>query len=202
MKGWGTFWTLPKRWKLWQVILWKHWSTHKEKGTPSGGKGCSFKKFYKHHFPIFMRNLNFGEARVWLTRLKELLRVLDCTKEQKVKRAAYKFIGEARRWWYAKRNSLVMKLGSEEAITWTQFKEEFYREYSWSLRRSTLRELHSKKENSHWCHRCGRLHFEKCRSRKNLCYGCGKVGHYIRNYNQAKRNGTGLPGRKWWQDEG
>jgi hypothetical protein len=41
----------------------------------------------------------------------------------------------------------VMELGSEEAISWTRFKEEFYREYSWSLRRSTPRELHSKKES-------------------------------------------------------
>jgi hypothetical protein len=40
----------------------------------------------------------------------------------------------------------VMELGSEEAIPWTRFKEEFYREYSWSLRKSTPRELHSKKE--------------------------------------------------------
>ena len=59
-------------------------------------------------------------------RLEELLRVMDYTEEQRVKYAAYKFSGEARRWWYAKRNSLVMELGSEEAITWTRFKEEFY----------------------------------------------------------------------------
>jgi hypothetical protein len=71
-----------------------------------------------------------------------------------------------------------------------------YREYSWSLRRSTPRELHSKKEKCRWCHRCGRLHLTKCRSRKNLCYGCGKVGHFIRNCNKAKRNGIGPPGRK------
>jgi hypothetical protein len=81
-------------------------------GTPSGGKGCSFKEFYDHHFPMFKGNLNSGEAREWLTSLEELLRVMDCTEEQRVKYAAYKFSGETRRWWYAKRNSLVMKLGS------------------------------------------------------------------------------------------
>jgi hypothetical protein len=54
---------------------------------------------------------------------------MDCTKEQRVKYAAYKFFGEARQWWYAKRNLLVMELGSEEAITWTRFKEKFYRKY-------------------------------------------------------------------------
>jgi hypothetical protein len=62
--------------------------------------------------------------------LEELLRVIDCTEEQRVKYAVYKFSGEARQWWYAKRNLLVMELGSEEAITWTRFKEEFYQEYS------------------------------------------------------------------------
>ena len=144
---------------------------------------------------MFKGNLNSREVRVWLMRLEELLRVMDCTKEQRVKYAAYKFSRKARRWWYAKRNSLVMELGSEEAITWTRFKEEFYQEYLWSLR-STPRELHSKKEKSRWCHRCGWLHFGKYRSRKNLYYGCGKVGHFIRNYNQAKRNGTSPPESK------
>ena len=68
---------------------------------------------------MFKGNLNFGEARVWLIRLEELLRVMDFTEEQRVKYAAYKFFGEARRWWHNKRNSLVMELGSEKAITWT-----------------------------------------------------------------------------------
>ena len=41
--------------------------------TPSKGKGCSFKEFYEHPFAMFKGNLNSGEARVWLTRLEELL---------------------------------------------------------------------------------------------------------------------------------
>jgi hypothetical protein len=96
------------------------------KGTPSGGKGYYFKEFYEHPFPTFKGNLNSREVREWLTNLEELLRVMDCTEEQRVKYVAYKFSGEARRWWYVKRNSLVMEFGSEEAITWTQFKVEFY----------------------------------------------------------------------------
>jgi hypothetical protein len=31
--------------------------------TPSGSKGCSFKEFYEHPFPMFKGNLNSGEAR-------------------------------------------------------------------------------------------------------------------------------------------
>jgi hypothetical protein len=64
---------------------------------PSGRKGCSFKEFYKHSFPMFMGNLNFGEAREWLTNFEELLRVMDYIEEQKVKYAAYKFSREAKR---------------------------------------------------------------------------------------------------------
>ena len=45
--------------------------------TPNGSKGCSFKEFYEHPFPMFKGNLNFVETREWLTRLEELLRVMD-----------------------------------------------------------------------------------------------------------------------------
>jgi hypothetical protein len=65
-------------------------------GTPSEGKGCSFKKFYEHSFPMFMGNLNSGEVRVWLMRLEELLQVMDCTEEQRVEYTTYMFFGEAR----------------------------------------------------------------------------------------------------------
>jgi hypothetical protein len=71
---------------------------------------------------------------------------MDCTEEQRVKYAANKFSGEVRRWWYTKRNLVVMELGSKDAITWTRFKEKFYWEYSWSLRRSTPEELLSSKK--------------------------------------------------------
>jgi hypothetical protein len=46
----------------------------------------------------------------------------------------------------------VMELRSEEAITWTRFKEEFYQKYSWNLRMSTPRELSSNKKQIHRCH--------------------------------------------------
>ena len=107
-------------------------------GTPSGSKGCSFKEFYEHHFPMFKGNLNFGEVRVWLTRLEELLRLMDYTEEQRVKYVAYKFFGEARQWWYAKKNSLVMELGNEEAITWTRFKEEYTSKVSFQEGKESL----------------------------------------------------------------
>jgi hypothetical protein len=91
--------------------------------TPSGGKGCSFKEFYKHPFPMFQGKLNSDETRKWLTNLEELLQVMDYIDEERIKYTAYMFSGEARRWWYAKRSSLVMELGSEEDITWSRLKE-------------------------------------------------------------------------------
>jgi hypothetical protein len=45
---------------------------------------------------MFKGNLNSGEAREWLTSLEELLRVMNCIEEQRVKYTTYKFSGEAR----------------------------------------------------------------------------------------------------------
>jgi hypothetical protein len=36
-------------------------------GTPSGGKGCFSKEFYKHPFLMVKGNLDSGEVREWLT---------------------------------------------------------------------------------------------------------------------------------------
>ena len=68
----------------------------RREGIPNGGKGCSFKEFYEHPFVMFKGNLNSGEARDWLTNLEELLRVMDCTEEQRVNYITYKFSREAR----------------------------------------------------------------------------------------------------------
>ena len=56
--------------------------------TPSGSKCCFFKKFYEQPFPMFKGNLNSREERDWLTNLEELLLVMSCTEEQRVKYAA------------------------------------------------------------------------------------------------------------------
>ena len=66
---------------------------------------------------MFKGGLNSKEAKDWLMKLEELLWAMDCTKEQRVKYMTYKFSRGARWWRYVKRNLLVMKLGSKEAIT-------------------------------------------------------------------------------------
>ena len=50
--------------------------------TPSGSKGCSFKEFYEHPFPMFKGNLKSREAREWRMRLEELLRVMDALRSK------------------------------------------------------------------------------------------------------------------------
>jgi len=45
---------------------------------------------------------------------------MDFIKEQRVKYATYKFFEKTRQLWYDPRDSLVMELGSEESIKWTQ----------------------------------------------------------------------------------
>jgi len=54
-------------------------------------KCCSFKEFDKYLFSVFEGNLDFEGAKNWLLNLNELLRVMDCIEEQRVKYAAYKF---------------------------------------------------------------------------------------------------------------
>jgi hypothetical protein len=88
--------------------------------APSGMKCCSFKEFDKYPLSVFEGNLESEGAKNWLINLKELLRVMDFIEEQRVKYAAYKFFGKTRQLWYDPRDSLVMELGSEKAIKWTQ----------------------------------------------------------------------------------
>jgi len=38
--------------------------------TPSGKKGCSFKEFDEHHFPLFKGHLNPKGAKNWLMNLE------------------------------------------------------------------------------------------------------------------------------------
>lgn len=62
---------------------------------------------------MFKGYLNPEGVKKWLMNLEELLRAMDCIEEQRVKYAAYKFSGKARQKWYARRDSLLMELGSE-----------------------------------------------------------------------------------------
>ncbi|XP_057969582.1 uncharacterized protein LOC131158741 [Malania oleifera] len=72
--------------------------------------------------------LNPIAAEDWIQEIKELLGVLEFIKEQEVKYATYKLVGEANRWW------LSAKIVEEQcpglvAITWSRFKEVFFDKY-------------------------------------------------------------------------
>lgn len=61
--------------------------------------------------------------------IESLLEPIDCTIEEKVIYATYILSREAKRWLQSKNVLLVLELGSEQAITWEIFKEEFCRHF-------------------------------------------------------------------------
>lgn len=65
-------------------------------GTSSGRRGCHFKEFDEHPFPMFDGNLSPTRVKNWLMDLKELFRAMDCIEKQRIMYTAYKFHEEAR----------------------------------------------------------------------------------------------------------
>jgi hypothetical protein len=96
---------------------------------PVEGTGCSLKYFCIHHLESFDGRGDHIRAKNWLNDVEELLTTLGCTNERKVTYAAYKLIGEAKRWWQDKKVVLVADLGTETAISWEVFKHEFNRHF-------------------------------------------------------------------------
>ena len=96
---------------------------------PTSGLGCSIKDFCSHYSNSFDGIGHYISAENWLNDMEELLKVIGCIEEQKVMFTAQKLLRDAKRWWQVERKLLVMELGDESAITWTQFKEEFNNQY-------------------------------------------------------------------------
>jgi hypothetical protein len=96
---------------------------------PAAESGYSLKDFYHHKPDSFDGTGDHISADNWLNDMEELLNLTSCTKRQKVMYTTYKLSGEAKRWWGAQRNLLVMELGAKSAITWTRFKKEFDNRY-------------------------------------------------------------------------
>jgi hypothetical protein len=92
---------------------------------PVEGTGCSLKDFCSHHSKSFDGKGDHTSVENWLNDVEELLATLGCANEQKVAYAAYKLIGEAKRWWQDKKVVLVADLDSETAISWEVFKHKF-----------------------------------------------------------------------------
>ncbi|XP_057962156.1 uncharacterized protein LOC131153727 [Malania oleifera] len=76
----------------------------------------------------FVKGVNSIVAEDWVQMIKELLGVLECMEEQKVRYATFKLVGEAKRWWRS------VKLVEEQwpghaTITWSHFREVFFNRY-------------------------------------------------------------------------
>jgi hypothetical protein len=89
------------------------------------GTRCSLKDFCSHHSECFDGRGDHISTKNWLNDVKELLATNRCTNEQKVAYTTYKLTGEAKHWWQDKKVVFVIDLGSETAITWEIFKNEF-----------------------------------------------------------------------------
>jgi hypothetical protein len=87
--------------------------------------GCSLRDFASYHFRTFkgMEGPNVAEA--WLTDIDVLYTTLGCTDEQKVQYIVLQLMGEAKRWWTARK----VLLGGGTVITWEMFKEEYNRRF-------------------------------------------------------------------------
>jgi len=92
-------------------------------------RGCPFKRFERLQIPSFDGKRDPMECENWLIDTEEILRLAGCTEEQKVQYTTYRFSGEARNWWVAKKVLLIQELGSEEAISWQRFQKEFLQQY-------------------------------------------------------------------------
>ncbi|XP_057958679.1 uncharacterized protein LOC131151450 [Malania oleifera] len=55
--------------------------------------------FIRANLPAFSRGLNLIVGEDLIQEMEELLGVLECTEEQKVRFATFKLAGEVRRWW-------------------------------------------------------------------------------------------------------
>ncbi|XP_057952368.1 uncharacterized protein LOC131146651 [Malania oleifera] len=91
-------------------------------------RGCTFQQFTQANPPAFAGGPNPIVAEDWIQEIEELLGVLECTEEQKVKYATYKLVGEAKRWWRSAK--MVEEQRPEpEVVTWSRFKEVFFDRY-------------------------------------------------------------------------
>ncbi|XP_057975946.1 uncharacterized protein LOC131163368 [Malania oleifera] len=113
----------------------------REKNCPTADKGSSIKEFMRMKPLAFVGGLDQVAKEKWVQEIEEILEVLSCTDEQKVRYAAFKMIGDLKRWW------LSVKLLEEQilvkiALTWERLKELFFERYfSLSNREKKIEEI-------------------------------------------------------------
>ncbi|XP_057972622.1 uncharacterized protein LOC131160757 [Malania oleifera] len=100
----------------------------REQDQPVVDRGCTFQQFTQANLSVFAGGPNPIVVEDWVQEIEKLLRVLECTKEQNVKYATYKLVGEVKRWWRLAKLVEQQRPGPM-AITWSWFKEVFFDRY-------------------------------------------------------------------------
>ncbi|XP_057982396.1 uncharacterized protein LOC131167619 [Malania oleifera] len=71
---------------------------------------------------------NLIAAENLILEIEELLGVLECTEEKKVRFATFKLVGEANRWWRSTKLVEEQQLGYA-SVTWSYFRKVFFNKY-------------------------------------------------------------------------
>ncbi|KAF5477561.1 hypothetical protein F2P56_004187, partial [Juglans regia] len=74
--------------------------------------------------PTFDGRGDSNAAEDWIQDIEEIFSVLECTDQQKVRFAAFKLIGEAKRWWNSEK--AIREAGGTGEVSWPHFKQNFF----------------------------------------------------------------------------
>src|SRR3954469_14875221 len=97
-------------------------------GTVGAGIGADRQlwNFQRNNPPLFKGTHDPEGAQKWLKEIERIFRVIDCTKNLKVRFGTHMLSEEADDWWMASRDELE---SAGVAITWAVFRREFLRRY-------------------------------------------------------------------------
>ncbi|XP_041009490.1 uncharacterized protein LOC121253552 [Juglans microcarpa x Juglans regia] len=84
----------------------------------------TFKQFNCTHPFTFDGRGNSNAVEDWIQDIEEILSVLECTDRQKVRLAAFKLIGETKRWWNSKK--AIREASGTGEVSWPHFKQNFF----------------------------------------------------------------------------
>ncbi|KAF5477484.1 hypothetical protein F2P56_004121 [Juglans regia] len=84
---------------------------------------CTTEQFNRMHPPTFDGRGDATLAEDWIQDIEEILRIINCTDEQKVLPSAFKLTGETKRWWISERT--IREAEGTEIVHWLHFKQIF-----------------------------------------------------------------------------
>ncbi|KAF5459719.1 hypothetical protein F2P56_019641, partial [Juglans regia] len=86
--------------------------------------GCTFEQFNRTHPPTFDGRVDSNATEDWIQDIEEIFSVLECTDQQKVRFAAFKLIGEAKRWWNSEK--AIREADGTGVVSWPHFKQNIF----------------------------------------------------------------------------